>query len=129
MSTLGQKLGIKDGRTFSLLAIDEHADFPDVDKKLGLGAPTASLEEADVVLFPASTEPEVRRGMEANIDNLAKAAAVWVCYKKGNAVEINREKLWIILADYNWKAVSQVSLNDEWSALRVRPMTEQELAK
>lgn len=128
MGTLAQKLAIKDGRTFGLLDVDEHIGFPDVDKELELGAPVAPAE-ADVLLLPAASELGVRRTMEANSDSLASASAVWICYKKGNAVEINREKLWIILADYNWKAVSQVSLNDTWSALRVRPMTEQEKTK
>ena len=128
MSTLAQKLAIKDERTFGLLTTDEVTDFPDVSAELELGVPVTPAE-ADVVLLPAASEPGVRRTMEANSDNLANASAVWICYKKGNAVEINREKLWIILADYNWKAVSQVSLNDTWSALRVRPMTEQEKTK
>lgn len=128
MTTLAQKLAIKDGRTFAVLTVDEHKDFPDVTAELELDAPT-TLKQADVVLLPAATEPEIRRAMEENIERLNSASVVWICYQKGNAVEINREKLWIILADYSWKAVSQVSLNDTWSALRVRPMTADEMSK
>ena len=129
MSTLADKLAIKNERTFGVLADEKHVDFPDVSTELGLGEPTTPATEADVVLLPASTEEEMRHCMSNNAKSLSNVSAVWICYKKGNAVEINREKLWIILADYNWKAVSQVSLNDNWSALRVRPMNEQELMK
>lgn len=128
MTTLASKLAIKDSRSFTVLRIDGHKDFPDVITELGLGK-SADIEQADVVLLPAATESEVRRTMAKDIDRLSSASVVWICYKKGNAVEINREKLWIILADYNWKAVSQVSLTDTWSALRVRPMTQQEINK
>ena len=126
MSTLAQKLAIKDERSVGLLETKPHDDFIDLGTVLGGVRLAKAWTEADVVLWPASTEAEIRQGMASGGDDLAKAAAVWVCYKKGNAVEINREKLWIILEDYSWKAVSQVSLDDTWSALRVRPMSEEE---
>lgn len=125
MSTLAEKLGIKNDRTVGIVANEEVDDFPPCSA-LNLPQSTELWSTADVVLWPAATEEAVRSGVEANREAFAAASVVWLCYKKGNAASINRDKLWIILADYDWKAVSQVSLNDEWSALRIRPMNPEE---
>lgn len=126
MSSLAQKLAIRDGWAVGILPAEGNTGFPDVEKELKLGMPMTIPDEAEVVIIPAVTESVNRRTIKSAKERLRKATVVWICYKKGNAAEINRDKLWIVMADYNWKAVSPVSLNSEWSALRVRPMMDKE---
>ena len=44
--------------------------------------------------------------------------AVRIDYPKGNATDMNRDTLWVQLADYGWRAVPQVIFTAEPSALR-----------
>jgi hypothetical protein len=45
-----------------------------------------------------------------------------VAYPKGGRADINRDSLWPILAEDGFRPVSQVALDDTWSALRFRPL-------
>ena len=48
---------------------------------------------------------------------------IWIAYpKKGSDIEtdLNRDKLWNVFAEYKFRPVSMVSLNDRWSAVRFR---------
>lgn len=79
------------------------------------------VADAEVGLIFADVRAEVDEAMQQYADDLAGARAVWIVYLKGNKTDMNRDTLWVQLAEYGWKAVSQVSYCDQLSALRVRP--------
>ena len=55
---------------------------------------------------------------------------VWILFPKGNRSDLNRDTIWHhLVADHGWRAVSTVSVDTTWSALRVRPMTADERAR
>lgn len=81
-----------------------------------------SLDEADVAILLARERADVDAVLTAHGDALAAMRAVWIIYAKGNATDMNRDTLWVQLADYGWRAVSQVSFTAELSALRARPL-------
>lgn len=56
----------------------------------------------------------------ATIGALSAAKAVWLCYPKGNATDINRDRIRHLVDAGNWQLVSNVSVDDTWSALRAR---------
>jgi len=48
----------------------------------------------------------------------------WICYPKGGGAiksDIKRDKVWDIFAIANLQAVSQIAIDETWSALRGRP--------
>jgi hypothetical protein len=49
---------------------------------------------------------------------------LWFCYPKGTSKkyksDINRSKAWEVFAPYEFEPVSQVSIDDDWSAMRFR---------
>jgi hypothetical protein len=51
---------------------------------------------------------------------------LWVAYPKGNRTDVNRDTLWPILDEHGMRPVTQVSINQVWSALRFRPLKEGE---
>ena len=55
-------------------------------------------------------------------NSITQDTVVWVCYPKAKALEtdLNRDILRDLLLEYNLKAVSLVSINGTWSALRVK---------
>lgn len=78
--------------------------------------------EATVALVFAGSAASLREILTAHKDQLAAPAALWVAYPKGNRADINRDTLWPILRDYGLRPISQVALDEVWSALRFRPL-------
>jgi hypothetical protein len=58
------------------------------------------------------------------IEALEDDGHLWLCYPKGTSKkyksDINRTKSWEIFAPYDFEPVSQVSIDDNWSAMRFR---------
>jgi hypothetical protein len=51
---------------------------------------------------------------------LADVAVFWIAYPKGNRSDINRDSLWPIIAEHGLRPITQVAIDDTWSALRFR---------
>ena len=60
-----------------------------------------------------------------NAAQAAKADALfWLSYPKSSGkkrYDINRDSLWDLVLPRGWHPVAQVSLDDDWSAIRLRP--------
>ena len=82
----------------------------------------ASPAEADVAVLVADGAATVREALTARARDLALPAVFWVAYPKGNKADINRDTLWPILAEHGFRPISQVALDETWSALRFRPL-------
>ncbi|MDS1030972.1 DUF3052 domain-containing protein [Bacillota bacterium LX-D] len=58
------------------------------------------------------------------IEALETDGHLWLCYPKGTSKkyksDINREKAWDIFAAYEFEPVTQISIDDNWSAIRYR---------
>ncbi|MEV6159044.1 hypothetical protein AB0L53_52815 [Nonomuraea sp. NPDC052129] len=84
------------------------------------------LGEAGVAVLFAADTAAVRRLLDEHRDRLARPAALWVAYPKGNKADINRDTLWPIVAEYDLRPNGQVAVDEVWSALRFRPLKEGE---
>lgn len=76
---------------------------------------------ADVALVFADDAASLRAVLDANRDSLGAPSVLWVLYPKANRIDLNRDSLWPILADYGVRPIAQVAVDDTWSALRFRP--------
>jgi hypothetical protein len=85
----------------------------------------ASAEAAVAVVF-AEDAATLRDVLGAHGPALAQPDVLWIAYPKGNRADVNRDTLWPILAEHGLRPVSQVSVDDVWSALRFRPLREGE---
>jgi hypothetical protein len=79
--------------------------------------------EASTALLFADDE-DALRGLLASrtASEFAAPAAAWVAYPKGNRTDINRDTIWAILAEHGMRPVTQVAIDETWSALRFRPL-------
>ena len=84
------------------------------------------MDEADTALVFGADAAAVRKILTASKDQLAAPRVFWVAYPKGNRTDINRDKLWPILAEYGMRPISQVAIDEVWSALRFRVLNEGE---
>lgn len=69
-----------------------------------------------------------RQELDQHIETLLQAITydgiLWISYPKGSSgvkTDINRDSLWKILVDKGIRPVTQVSIDEVWSALRFRP--------
>ncbi len=81
-----------------------------------------SMAEATTAVVFFASEAIARELLEHLRDHLAAPKALWIAYPKGNAADINRDSLWPIVGEYGLRPVTQVSIDDTWSALRFRPL-------
>jgi hypothetical protein len=81
---------------------------------------------AGVVVVLAPDAATARRELDAHRDVFAAAAAFWILYPKGGRADINRDTLWPIVAEYGFRPITQVAVDETWSALRFRLLRDDE---
>ncbi|MFL5687284.1 MAG: hypothetical protein ACJ77D_14665 [Chloroflexota bacterium] len=85
-------------------------------------APTSDPAKASTSIVIADDADSVRRRFATDGRALLGSGNLWVLYRKGNKADINRDSLWPILADFGFRPISQVSVDETWSALRFRAL-------
>ncbi len=123
-STLTKKLQMKPGQR----AVIINAPQGYVDE---LGALPEGVELADkpegtfdfVQLFVRNVEELNRLAPEA-IGVAKRDGLLWISYPKQSSkikTDINRDVAWAEMEKTGWRPVSQIAIDDIWSALRFRP--------
>ena len=78
--------------------------------------------KATAILF-ADDEGSLRSLLDEHRDALAGPEYVWFAYPKGGRADINRDSLYPIVAELTgMRPITQISLDDTWSALRFRAL-------
>ena len=90
--------------------------------------PAAGLGDADVAVVLVDDEAGLRAFAEDHREILEAPRALWLLYPKGNRIALNRDSLWRLMADYGVRPITQVAVDEVWSALRFRPLTDAERA-
>ena len=121
--SVAEKLLIKPNTTLWT----SHADRVTLVGPLPDGVDTVGeLDEATTAIVFADSAADVREILTAQQDRLGAPAVFWVAYPKANKADINRDKLWPILGDFGMRPISQVAMDETWSALRFRTLKEGE---
>ncbi|MDN4615473.1 hypothetical protein P5G50_13545 [Leifsonia sp. F6_8S_P_1B] len=87
---------------------------------------TEAVDAAAVVVTFARSRAELVQRYGEQLPALAGAKAVWYLYPKGNKADINRDGVAAEARAFGWRAVSNLAVDDVWSAIRVRPLKEGE---
>jgi hypothetical protein len=77
---------------------------------------------ADVALVFVGGAADVEAEVVPRLEAFRGVTAVWVAYPKGGRADINRDTLWPLLAVHGFRPITQVAIDDTWSALRFRPL-------
>jgi len=127
MSATVKKLGLKPGMRALVVGapsgyIDSLAPLPDrVDV-------SESLESThDFVQFFATNKSEIAKSAKKLLQSAAPGALVWITYpKKSSGVnsDLSREAVGAAMEGTGWRPVSQIAVDETWSALRFRPTQE-----
>jgi len=68
---------------------------------------------------------EVEKHLRPTIDNVEYDSVFWIAYPKGGSpmkTDINRDILWELLKPFGYQPVSQIAIDKDWSAMRLRPI-------
>jgi hypothetical protein len=80
----------------------------------------AAIGDATTAVVFADDAKSLHEVLESHKDHLARPSVLWIAYPKGNRTDVNRDTLWPILGEYGMRPITQISVDEVWSALRFR---------
>ncbi len=124
LSPVAKKLGIKAGMHALVLGT------PSGYMKLLMPLPEGVIVSNRVngsyefVQFFATRKADIKKSAPILLKHAAPGALVWITYpKKTSGVEsdLSREEVWDAMEGTGWRPVTQIAIDEVWSALRFRP--------
>lgn len=122
--TVAEKLLVKPGDVVAVTAAE--AGLGALLEPLPEGARTGAAGEAAVSVVFVRTRAELLERFGADLPALGAARAVWFAYPKGGRADVNRDTIIRESGAFGWRPVGNVAVDEVWSAVRVRPLTDAE---
>ncbi len=82
-------------------------------------------EKSNNTLFFVNNNKECLHFLNKELRNIEPDSVLWFAYPKGSSgikTDINRDTLRITAEDFGITTVTQIAIDDTWSALRFRPI-------
>ena len=116
--TISQKLQVKGARQIAIL----HAPYADT---CHIAEPdqTTTVDAADVVLLFTPDRTQLAERLTAVLTKSRPDSMLWVAYPKLTSKlrgDLNRDLIHDLVPDYGLETVSQIAIDDDWSALRLK---------
>lgn len=124
MASLVKKLGLKPGMRVLVLGapsgyMNSLAPLPDqVEVSQDLG------NTYEFVQLFATKKSDIAKSAKKVLRSANPGALVWITYPKktsGVNSDLSREAVWAAMEGTGWRPVSQIAIDEVWSALRFRP--------
>ncbi|HUJ63042.1 MAG TPA: YdeI/OmpD-associated family protein [Kofleriaceae bacterium] len=121
MATLAQKLHVKPGMTMCVLDAPSGCQL-ELGTLAGVKQVKAPKGAIDVLLVFVTRKAPLDKRLPALRAAMDARSALWVCYPKANGLgtDLSRDTLRLALGEKGLTAVSQIAIDDVWSALRFR---------
>lgn len=124
MASTVKKLGLKPGMQALVVAapggyLKSLAPLPD---RVEVSETLAGKHE--FVQFFATKRSEIEKTAKKLLQSSAPSALVWITYPKktsGVDSDLSREQVWAAMEGTGWRPVTQIAIDEVWSALRFRP--------
>ncbi len=107
---------------------------PVADVVASLGLPKnvrfVAPKQARLIFLFVPARRELDSRMPAAVKALAPGAALWVFFRKGSkgqGLDMNRNDVWAVAERLGLRPLGIVSVDDTWSAFRLRPGTEDDV--
>jgi hypothetical protein len=118
--TVAQKARVKAGATIAVIN-----RVPGIVESLGLPEGVAFVKpaRAQLVFLFVSSRAELEALMPPAAAALGPASAIWVFFRKGSkaaGLDVNRDAVWAAAEELDLRPLGLVSVNDTWSAFRLR---------
>ena len=118
--TVAQKARVKPGTTIAIIN-----RVPGIVESLGLPEGTVFVKpaKAGLVFLFVRTRAELKTRMRPAVTALGPTSAIWVFFRKGSGgagLDMNRDTVWAVAEKLEMRPLGIVSVNDTWSAFRLR---------
>lgn len=99
---------------------------PGVVESLGLSEDVAFVGpgEAQLVFLFVGTRADLEVRLPPAVAGLTTGAALWVFFRKGSksaGLDVNRDDIWAIAERLDMRPLGLLSIDETWSAFRLRP--------
>jgi Protein of unknown function (DUF3052) len=94
-----------------------------VDNKIGVKNKRCEPSDADVILLFAADRAHLDSTLPGVIGNTSENAIIWIAYPKLTsklAKDLSRNEVHTLAARSGLDTVSQIAIDDDWSAMRVK---------
>ncbi len=121
--TIAQKLQIKAGRSVRLVNAPKGYDGVMGPLPPGAKLVTKSAKPADILQVFVKDMAELSKWLPQLKDAVAPGGLLWITYPKGTSVvktDVSRDIIAAYAKTVGWQAVAMVSVDDTWSAMRVK---------
>jgi Protein of unknown function (DUF3052) len=121
--TVAQKLGLKPGKQLLIKQPPEQVAALIGALPSGAELVMAGTKPNALILMFARDKAALAKGLPACKRQLEPGGALWVAYVKGTSgkkTDINRDSIREFVATVGLDTVSQIALDDDWSALRLK---------
>ena len=118
MAGIAEKLQVKGSRTLAVLGAK-----PAVDHAIGAEDRRAAPGKADVAVLFVANQKALEAKLPGVLAKLSPAAILWVAYPKltsALAGDLNRDAIRKWAPSLKLDTVSQIAIDDDWSALRLK---------
>ena len=118
--SVAQKAHVKPGTTVSAVN-----PVPGVVESLGLPEDVTFVEPAaaQLLLVFVRDRAELQRLVPPAVEELGPASAIWVFYRKGSkavGLDMSRDDVWALAETLGLRPLGIVSVDETWSAFRLR---------
>ena len=118
--TVAQKARVKPGTTIAVIS-----RVAGVVESLGLPKSVTFVKPAaaQLVFLFVRTRAELNSRMPPAVAVLGPGSAIWVFFRKGSrdvGLDMNRNTIWAVAEKLDMRPLGIVSINDTWSAFRLR---------
>src|SRR5215469_7620768 len=124
-----KKLGIKPKSRVVILNAPERyrEQLGTLPADVELATTLAPAGSFDLVHLFVQNKAELDRDGLLAIQAVKPGGILWISYPKQSSkvdTDLNRDVLWKVFPDKQWRPVTQISIDEVWSALRFRPQSE-----
>jgi hypothetical protein len=124
MTSIVKKLGLKPGMRALVLGAPSGyvSSFAPVPERVEVSHTLGSAYE--FVQFFATKKSDIAKSAKKLLQSATPGALVWITYPKktsGVDSDLSREAVWAAMEGTGWRPVSQIAIDEVWSALRFRP--------
>jgi hypothetical protein len=123
-ASLAQKLQIKTGRALAVLNAPPGYLARLAAELEGTSVSAGPTGQSDALLLFVNSLAEAAQWVPEAIRAVKADGLLWIAYPKGTSgvkTDVNRDRLWQAVEPTGWRPVRQIALDEDWSAMRLRP--------
>ncbi|MHA8087317.1 hypothetical protein [Aquirufa sp. Wall-65K1] len=126
LDPLFKKLAYKNQAELLVLSAPEafHKVLKNVPEETVLLHSLDQVKQVNYALVFVSSRAEIQSFVKACQGKISGDVVLWMCYPKGSSkkysCDFNRDQGWEPMGEIGFEPVSQVSIDEDWSALRFR---------